>query len=49
MLHENRIMLEVFCRPQFRKEYEPLLGDCGRFREIENFGEALSQGRFLEN
>ncbi len=49
MLQENRVMLDVFCRPQFREEYEPLLGDCGHFREIENFGEVLSQGRFLEN
>jgi|GEM_PF-1721531 len=49
LLNENRIMLDVFCQPRFRAAYEPLLGDCGHFREIENFGEVLSQGRFLED
>lgn len=48
-LEENRVMLEVFSHPRFRAQYEPLLGTCGRFREIENFGEVLSQGRFLED
>ncbi len=49
LLEENHIMLDVFCQPRFRSAYEPLLGNCGHFREIENFGEVLSQGRFLED
>ena len=45
----NRIMLDVFCHQRFRADFEVLVGDCGRVREIENFGEVLSQGRFLED
>ncbi len=48
-LKENRIMLDVFCHQRFRADFEVLVGDCGRVREIENFGEVLSQGRFLED
>lgn len=48
-LMENRIMLEVFCHQRFQSDFTPLVGDCGHVREIENFGEVLSQGRFLED
>lgn len=48
-LAEKRVMLRVFSRPKFEPAYAPLLGDCGRFDEIENFGVALSQGRILED
>lgn len=48
-LKKNRVMLEVFANPRFQQDYLPLIGDCGHFREIENFGEVLSQGRFLED
>ncbi len=49
MLYENGVMLEVFARPPFRDDFLPLIGDCGHFREIENFGDVLTQGRFLED
>lgn len=48
-LSESGVMLEVFARPRFKDDFLPLIGDCGHFREIENFGEVLMKGRFLED
>jgi hypothetical protein len=47
-LADARVSLQVFSRPQFARAYEKLVGDDGRFQEIENFGRALSEGRILE-
>ncbi|MDO4574303.1 MAG: vWA domain-containing protein [Planctomycetia bacterium] len=49
LLVQNGVLLDVFCRPQYRKNYEPLLGEWGNFLEIENFGKALAEGRVLED
>lgn len=48
-LKEKRVHLEVFSRPQFEEDYKVLLGDSGRFREVENFGKVLEEGRVLED
>ncbi len=48
-LEEQRVHLEVFSRPQFEQDYQALLGDSGRFREVENFGKVLEEGRVLED
>ncbi len=48
-LEEERVLLEVFSRPQFEDDYRVLLGDSGRFREVENFGKVLEEGRVLED
>jgi hypothetical protein len=48
-LEEKRVFLEVFSRPQFDQDYQPLLGDSGKFREVENFGRVLEEGRVLED
>ncbi|MDO4550133.1 MAG: vWA domain-containing protein [Planctomycetia bacterium] len=49
MLRKNRILLNVFCRPQYQKDYESVYGELGRFLEIENFGKVLREGRVLED
>ncbi len=48
-LAEERVVLDVFSRPQFEEPYRKLQGDMGRFQEIENFGRLLSEGRVLED
>jgi len=48
-LEEKQVLLRVFSRPEFEKDYQPLLGRLGRFQEIENFGKVLSAGRVLED
>ncbi len=48
-LEQHRVLLEVFCRPQYEADYQVLLGSSGRFREIENFGKLLEEGRILED
>lgn len=48
-LEEKRVLLSVFSQARFEDEYRPLLGETGRFQEIENFGTVLSQGRVLED
>ena len=49
LLREKGILLDVFCRPQYEKDYAQLLGEWGNFMEIENFGRVLAEGRILEN
>lgn len=48
-LAKQRVQLRVFSRPEFEPRYARLLGETGRFEEIENFGKVLSQGRVLED
>lgn len=48
-LEKERVLLEVFSRPQFESDYHPLLGKSGRFHEVENFGKVLEEGRVLED
>lgn len=48
-LEVERVLLEVFSRPQFEPDYRVLLGDSGKFREVENFGKVLEEGRVLED
>jgi hypothetical protein len=48
-LEAERVRLDVFSRPQFEADYQPLTGSSGRFREVENFGKVLEEGRVLED
>jgi hypothetical protein len=48
-LRQERVLLRVFSRPEHEAAYQKLLGDTGRFDEIENFGRVLSEGRILED
>ena len=48
-LEEQRVLLEVFSRPQFESDYGLLIGKSGRFHEVENFGTVLEEGRVLED
>jgi len=48
-LREHRVLLRVFSHRKFKPDYEKLLGETGRFQEIENFGKVLSEGRVLED
>lgn len=48
-LERERILLEVFSRPQFEADYGVVLGSSGKFREVENFGKVLAEGRVLED
>ena len=48
-LEAERVVLHVFSRREYRQEYVRLLGDSGRFQEIESFGKVLSEGCILED
>jgi hypothetical protein len=48
-LAEQRLVLYVFSKAQYEENYKRLLGDAGKFQEIDDFGKALSQGRLLED
>jgi hypothetical protein len=48
-LEEERVLLNVFSRAQFEKDYQTLIPGTGRFQEIQNFGSVLSEGRVLED
>jgi hypothetical protein len=48
-LRDARVQLQVFGRMEYRKDYEKLMSDEGRFQEIEDFGKVLSEGRVLED
>ena len=48
-LEAANVMLCVFSEAEFEADYAKLLGETGRFREIENFGKVLSEGRVLED
>lgn len=47
-LKEKQVSLNVFCRAQFESAYTELLGENGRFLEIENFGNVIGEGRVLD-
>ena len=49
LMNDKGILLDVFSRPQHEGEYRKLLGEWGNFKEIENFGKVLEEGRLLEN
>jgi len=46
-LAEKNVLLVVFSRAEYKDQYAKVLGETGRFQEIETFGEVLSQGRVL--
>jgi len=48
-LEKEQILLYVFSRAEFQADYARLIGQSGKFREIEDFGEVLSEGRILED
>lgn len=48
-LRTERVSLRVFSKPEHRAKYATLLGDTGKFLEIENFGAVLTEGRLLED
>jgi hypothetical protein len=48
-LEQQRVLLYVFCRPEFELAYAPLLGKTGRFLAIESFDRVLSQGGMIED
>ena len=48
-LQKQGILLEVFCRAEFQSNYAPLLGDSGKFENLEDFGRVLAEGRILED
>jgi hypothetical protein len=48
-LAKEQVMLSVFSREEYRSQYEPLLAGVGRFQEIEDFGQVLTEGRILED
>lgn len=48
-LQQEQVLLSVFSRAEFDEEYKELLGDTGKFYEMEEFGKVLSEGRILED
>jgi hypothetical protein len=48
-LGRQRVLLQVFSRPQHEDHYRALLTEGGMFEEIDNFGRMLSEGRVLED
>jgi hypothetical protein len=48
-LQQQRILLEVFSRAEFQSNYAPLVGDSGKFENLEDFGKVLAEGRILED
>jgi hypothetical protein len=48
-LAEKRVILHVFSRRRWAVAYAKLLGELGRFDDVENFGRLLSEGRILED
>jgi len=46
-LKQHAVLLQVFSKSKFEADYAKLLGETGRFRDIGNFGNVLSQGRVL--
>lgn len=48
-LKEHRVVLHVFSRREYQQDYAKILGDAGRFHEIESFGKALGEGCILED
>ena len=48
-LTEQKVLLRVFSKRKYETDYAKLLGETGRFQEIENFGKVLSEGRILED
>jgi len=48
-LSDQRVLLDVFGRSDGEDDFQRLLGTSGSFREIENFGRVLEEGRVLED
>jgi len=46
-LAAQNVMLRVFSKRDFADDYTKLLGETGKFQEIEHFGRVLSEGRLL--
>jgi len=46
-LGEQEVMLRVFSKREYEADYARLLGETGKFQEIEHFGQVLSEGRLL--
>lgn len=43
-LEEKKVLLRVFSRREHEADYARLLGEAGKFQEIEDFGRVLAQG-----
>ena len=48
-LEREQVLLNVFSRAEFRDAYGGLVGDCGKFQELQDFGKVLAEGRILED
>ncbi len=48
-LARKRVRLDVFSLPEWRADYELLLGAAGRFYPLERFGQVMPQGQVLED
>ena len=48
-LAEKRVRLDVFSLPEWKSDYEPLLGGAGRFFSLARFGQLLAQEQVLED
>ena len=47
-LAKEQVLLYVFSRPEYAADYARVIGDSGRFQELEDFGTVLSEGRVLD-
>lgn len=48
-LEKEHVLLNVFSQSQFEARYKQLSGSTGKFAELEDFGQVLSEGRILED
>ncbi len=46
-LKKRRVLLRVFSKPEYEKDYAKLLGETGRFIPIRSFGQVLREGHIL--
>ncbi len=46
-LADEQVMLRVFSSREFESDYALLLGETGKFQEVELFGQVLAEGRLL--
>jgi hypothetical protein len=48
-LEREHVLLNVFSRAEFRDAYAGLVGDSGKFQQLQEFGNVLAEGRILED
>jgi len=46
-LKTRKVLLRVFSKPEYEKDYAKLLGETGRFMPIQSFGQVIREGRTL--